>query len=420
LLKPKAEIKQRAMSCTPDVQKYSNIGMRQPNFSRVRVNNIHTLQRPSYRAGTKSTPNVRTVELPPQIRSGIGNRNITRINFTAPRISARNPVDFDKLNAVNLAQFGNKVQLSDKTINELIRVNVPDERDFAWLAEKRRLVALGSDALPFGRKQREVQKRINFGKASLGLQDSIAAVSAAVDSGIIENRTQQVAMGVELAKILSSVLNVEKLSNAQMAKLTAAASRLSIPKNWRASFSHRFWTASQIRDKSGELALYLLSTFGTAAGRSPNKPLMSYNSGSKNYVPMGLQAMFIQAPKKGADQRILDIQTGNIEPISRVLPAIRAGEDGGRIDGKPLAPPKSKSRPPPLPPKSAGRPDLKRFISAELRAELKLDDDEIIMLVGNSLIKLHDLYDSEGVAKPADLVQAVRVAGAIAAAAAAP
>jgi hypothetical protein len=44
-------------------------------------------------------------------RIGQGNREIVRPSFMAPTIHARLPIDFDKLQAMDIAEFGAKVQL---------------------------------------------------------------------------------------------------------------------------------------------------------------------------------------------------------------------------------------------------------------------------------------------------------------------
>ena len=82
--------------CIDPIEKFNYTGNRTARFNPIRVNNSFALERPSYRAGTTKTVPV-NVPMPQKIRGGIGNRNITRINFTAPAVRPRDPVDFSQI-----------------------------------------------------------------------------------------------------------------------------------------------------------------------------------------------------------------------------------------------------------------------------------------------------------------------------------
>ena len=73
-----------------------------------------TITRPAFRAGTVIIKDYTDVQLPTDIRSGLGNYHMIRENFIAPSLIPRTAVDFDKLNAQDLESQGIKVQLGEK------------------------------------------------------------------------------------------------------------------------------------------------------------------------------------------------------------------------------------------------------------------------------------------------------------------
>ena len=102
--------------------------------------------------------------LPVDIQSGLGNYHMVRENFIAPPIKPRMAVDFDKLNAQSLAADGIKVQLGDKTIEQLFKTYVRDKTYVEWITEYNRRKAAGETAQQlidnplFEREQRKVSK----------------------------------------------------------------------------------------------------------------------------------------------------------------------------------------------------------------------------------------------------------------------
>ena len=118
-------------------------------FDAVRVNNIHQIKRAGFMAGTQKSPNIDIPRLGELLtkRRGVGDYTITRQNFNAPRVMPRDPVDFDGIRAINIAQFGQKVQLSSKTLAELISMNVADPTDRSWIAEFNRRKLAGESKI---------------------------------------------------------------------------------------------------------------------------------------------------------------------------------------------------------------------------------------------------------------------------------
>ena len=116
-------------------------------------------------------------------RNGQGNYDLQRHNAIASNIRPRFAGDFDKLQAIDLELQGAKIQLSDKTIEEMFSTKVGDKTDTQWLTERNRLIASytakGFTAeqidrelevnKPLGREQRKVSSKQNIGQSSLSV-----------------------------------------------------------------------------------------------------------------------------------------------------------------------------------------------------------------------------------------------------------
>lgn len=376
-----------------------NARIREPVFNKVRVNNSYEMTRPAFRAGTVKTVSNPRIQLPENVRTGLGNRTIIRSNFTAPDIRGRDPVDFDKLNTINMTQFGNKVSLSDKTINDLLRVNLPDPTDFSWLAEKKRLEDLGMpDKLPFGRKQRTIPKRINFGQAKLDLDSSINAINQAVANNMTESRLERANLGATIASQFSDLAKINKINERQLRILSDAVKRLRLSKDWRGNgFTHRIWTERQLKLNSGPVIMFLLSNIPD--DRTPIKPILSWNRVSNKYIPVGLQQLFSMNKNK----LVLDLQNRALIPADEAKSMIlNRGVDSGIFDDNPLGIP-------PPPPKPSNI-DLKSFVSPELRNKLgRPSDDELLkILKGRSYEDLLNAYRKANLKAPQNLVAIVK------------
>ena len=158
---------------------------------------IFNMDRPAYKAGinTCNCGSTEPIDLKKlNKRNGLGNYNIERRNFDAPKIRPRIAGDFDKLQAIDIETQGAKIQLSEKTIAELFKTKVGDKTDSKWLAEKARLTALyqarGMTPLeierefevnkPLGREQRKITSNQNIGQSSLSVADKIDEIKQEV------------------------------------------------------------------------------------------------------------------------------------------------------------------------------------------------------------------------------------------------
>ena len=269
-----------------------------------------------------STPNLNKL----QQRLGVGNRSIVRPNFIAPDIKPRDPVDFDKMRAVNVAQFGTKVQLSDATIDKLIKFQAPDERDVKWINEKARLVRAGMpNAMPFGRKQRMISKTVNFGMASLTFSEKMAEIKSAVQQGIANSLETRRLLGVRITEVLES----GKATSRDILDLKTAIDALNVPAEWNKVFTHQLWTVRQMRDEMySSIMLYTLSNIGE---RDINNPVMDARSGRS--VPISAPKFSrIARGSKASGNVVYDVQTRTIYDALQVLDDVESGMDAGFLD----------------------------------------------------------------------------------------
>jgi hypothetical protein len=245
-------------------------------FNNVNVDKQFNLNRPAFRSGTlaRGTANV---SLPKNRRNGTGNRNLQRNNFISPSIKGREEIDFEKLQAQDISEGGVVVQLGDKTLEKLFKVQIEDDSDIEWIDEYNRRLAAGESAEqlrqmpPLGRAQRQVSQMKNIGQSS---NNKIEMLSAMVLQGNTENKRDLATLIAATAEVLGNIENLEKISIQQYNQIRVIIGRLNIPKNYRVyGFTHRIFNWDQYREQQGFINLYLLSN--VFAERSLGQPLIS-------------------------------------------------------------------------------------------------------------------------------------------------
>jgi len=243
-------------------------------------------RRPAFKENIKSVPNVYVPPLKKFVPKRSGTQATQRLNFVAPRILPRNPTDFDEMKAINIAQFGRPVQLTDKTLTKLLRIEVPDESDINWINEKKRLVAAGQPLLlPFGRNQRTKIRTINFGEAALKNEERIAEVLAASRQNLLKSDENKLIFIQEIAKILTNPTT----SVATIEKLKPTMDSIKVPGDWRKLFTHRFWSRGQIKENKGFYpALLLFSITNLLPDTSVALPFLNNLDINKPPVPLSI------------------------------------------------------------------------------------------------------------------------------------
>lgn len=242
------------------------------SFDPVRVHHPHKIVREGFRAGTQRVPDEKIPSLKQLLtqRKGLGNRDITRPNFNAPRVLPRDPVDFDGIRAIDVAKFGQKVQLSQKTLDELIMMNMADPTDRTWIAEfnRRKLAGESKEDIlanpPFGRPQRTVRKRVNIAEASLSTNEKLNAIDALVREGKTETLAQRGLIANMLTQILDDNERINNMNDADFQRVLRAIAKIDMPAPFRdAGIKQRLYDINEYRESQGEINAFLMANFDT-------------------------------------------------------------------------------------------------------------------------------------------------------------
>ena len=282
-------------------------------------------------------------KLPPSSRTG-RNYEIMRTNFLASEIKGRNVVDFGVLEQQREQDEGIKVALGESTLQKLFQVQVDDPTDQAWITEKNRRLAAGETEAqikaspPFGRPQRKVMKKLNFGAQGLDINDKIELSKNAILQGVNMNQAQLAGITANLAQVLGDVQQLGAMSQAGFTNLQQTLNQLSLPKSWQgAGFNHRFFTAQQYNKQAGLINLYLLSNL--AKGRTLREPVVLYpmntdvTSPQNRSLPVLVSNIARNLQRSGAKPgRILDLETKAIYQIQDVIFGVNQGLDGGKLN----------------------------------------------------------------------------------------
>lgn len=295
-----------------------------------------TITRPAFRAGTVIIKDYTDVQLPIDIRSGLGNYTLIRENFVAPPLMPRAAVDFDKLNAQDLEAQGIKVQLGERTIEQLFKTYVKDKTDVEWLNESNRRRTAGEtpeqlrNNPPFGREQRKVSKITNFADQSVDLDTKLNRISSSVRQGRDETKVEMANIAAEVARILTDVGNLDAMTSTQLAAISAVINRMSLPKSPQtAGFTNRIFTIRQYRAQQGLINLFLLSNVDQ--NRSLEEPLLS-SQPNGTFTTMRISSMVSALQRPGTGARYLDILNRTVISQSEAYALANGGVDNGKID----------------------------------------------------------------------------------------
>jgi hypothetical protein len=225
---------------------------------------------------------------------------------------------------------GVKVQLGDKTLQQLFGIQVVDKTDTAWLKEyNRRKTAGESDEQlksfpPFGRTQRKVKKSVNFAQQGLQLEDKIEMLKTAVSSNHIENKQEIADVSTQIAILLGTTADLDTLTNKNLLEIKNIASRLNIPRNWRtAGLTHRIYSWKQYQQELGPINMFLLNMTPSNRLNFPVKNL----KGTK-YIKL---SSILGALKNNKGQ-YLDLEEMQIISQQEAKDKADAGIDAGFLD----------------------------------------------------------------------------------------
>lgn len=331
-------------------------------FNKTRQGQPFSIARPAFKSGTppgEEHPFVKSSDVPRlrgNDRDGMGNKRIVRNNFIAPEIRGREVLSFERLQATDIETGGVKVQLGDKTIEKLFKVQVPDPTDREWLAEQTARLARGESLEdikanpPFGRPQRTINKMVNFGAQGLSTDDKIESIKAAVEQGNADNRNEMGQIIAQTALLLGNLGNLRNITQTGMNNLSQALRRMFVPKHWKAmGFTHRIFSLDQYREQAGLINLFILSNLSDLPeGRTFEEPLISYDDqgnvvGRTDFVNMvqNLTSRRLGVGGRRRPGRYLDLQTKAIIPLNVAINLVNGGVDNGQLNGQnpPAGPP---------------------------------------------------------------------------------
>jgi len=308
----------------------------------------YNISRPAFRAGSTISGNY-VPNLRPNQRRGLGNRNMERNNFLSPNIKGREVIDFERLEALDVEQAGIKVQLGDKTLEQLFKIQIDDPSDIAWIQEKERRLRAGEteaqirEKLPLGRPQRKISKMTNFGEQSLSVDDKLELLKTAALQGSADNKNSMARLIASTASILSDVDSLKSITSTGYADLKQLVSRMFIKKNWaEAGFKQRIWSYEEYRRESGLINLFLLSNIevSNVDGRTLEKPVVSFNDMGNLTGRLSIVSLATALNPKGpignrTPSRYLDLQLKAIIPFNAVVRLANQGVDNGMINGEP-------------------------------------------------------------------------------------
>lgn len=279
-----------------------------PSFDNLKKGKPYSIERPSFKMATanaiidesKRTPDLKN------IRSGLGNNTLFRDSFRTPSVIGRQATDFALQELIDQQQQGIKVQLSDKTLNDMFQIKTGDPKDVDWIAEYNRRLAAGEtkeqlkEFPPFGREQRALFKRVNLGEgvslsetSSKTITEELATLKAAVTAGSGSSDLPE-----ELAKIFSLVEKIDTFSNENYTVLGQILTKMNVisadPSVFFGADYHRLWDKDQYLENQAKVVVFL-----TANTADPKTPVIGEydTTKAKSGYPATLQAMYTALAK---------------------------------------------------------------------------------------------------------------------------
>jgi hypothetical protein len=304
------------------------------DFQKEKSGKIFEFKRPAFKSGIEKTK--QTNPHFKDIRTGTGNYNIERNNFLAPALKGRQAVDFERLQLQDMQDAGVKVQLGDKTLEQLFGIQVLDKTDTEWLREYNRRKASGESEQrlkafpPLGRPQRKVKKSVNFAQQGLQLEDRIEMLKTAVSSNHIENKQEIADVSTQIAIMLGDITDLNDLTDKNLLEIKNIASRLNIPRTWQtAGLTHRIYSWKQYQKELGPINMFILNI--TPRNRI-NYPVK--NVRGRKYIKL---SSILGALKSNKGQ-YLDLEEMQIISQQEAKDKADAGIDGGMLDDLPAPP----------------------------------------------------------------------------------
>ena len=232
--------------------------------------NITTLQRPSYKKLINDVVSVNnygdTEKALNKITKRTGeNYKLERPSFHKDMVYPRYGYDFNGMEKLNIQQNGIKIQLGNKTLNEMFRTQINDPTDINYKQE--------------GRPQRKVYKYMNIADSKLNISEKINVIQEAVrsDPAISENKEA-------VDRILNVVLgffnleNIQNMEDKDLDELISILSSIKYSSNWRIipnkpRFRFLTWELYENSPVQPYYNILLSSPYTLQDGRPPTEPI---------------------------------------------------------------------------------------------------------------------------------------------------
>lgn len=279
-------------------------------------------------------------------RRGLGNMRISRPNFISPEIEPRKVISFEELQARDIEQAGIKVQLGDKTLEKLFKIEVPDETDVEWLDEyKRRLNAGETESQidanpPFGRKQRTKPEMKNLGDQNINLEEKLNVIEKAVKQGGKDINNIILILSNTMTQAQNITLNELKTIKATLRSV------FPIKETYKAfGLKNRLYSRKQYLKLQGVINLFILNNTdmkdleypveALTIDKKTNKVITDISKGSqanKGFYKIGNISVGLGATKK-REEGYLDVENRKIISREMAMALSSSGVDNKMLDG---------------------------------------------------------------------------------------
>ena len=293
---------------------------------KTKTGTIFSIQRPAFKLGVS---NININEKAPKIvnnRNGDGNYNIVRHNFELSEIKPRMAGDFKQ----QIESEGIKVQLSDKTLEQLFKIKIGDKTDTQWLTEKARLEALYRARgmtpeqiareieinKPLSREQRTITSNQNIAQSTLSIGDKFNEIKQEVVEGRAESRAHQAALIGQLALIMTDTAAISQFTSHQAQQLTDTLMRLNVPQSHQQlGILPRYIDYEYYKAHAGLINLYIISNASKDRNYpfliSLDRPIYNYTRNANGLPSISLEKM-VEYLYRDVSKRYLDLENKGI------------------------------------------------------------------------------------------------------------
>ena len=230
--------------------------------------------------------------------------DINRLGFKEVQPKPRSVPDFERLEELEIKEFGEKVRLSEPQIDQLFSIQVPDPND----------------------PTRTITQRVNIGQRFSDINQAVNVIRQAVEQGRVESLNDRTVLLREIGVILGNQQDLSNLTASSMETLNNILDRLNLPKDPKEWVGQRLFNQEEYEKDREKINTYLASNPNT--GGDASKPVIGLSS-----KPISL----IAVNKTIRDGNFLDIKERVIVNIVTARKMVLIdGVDDGKLGGEPL------------------------------------------------------------------------------------